>query len=496
MIPFEYRLRPGVRIETAGDGSRRVVSELPLSVLRVNQAAARLLERTRGGVSVGLLAAHLSLPEERTLELCEGFRRRGIVEVGAAPARDPATPSVTVIVPTRDRAPELADCLSALASLDYPAGQLEVIVVDDGSADPDSVAEVATAHGAGLVANDRNRGPAFARNRGAEQAAGELLAFIDSDCVADPGWLRGLTPFFAWERVGAVGGRTLGYHRASRLDRYEEVSSPLDMGARLQFEGAGTNSLYAPTCNLLVRRSVYQDLGGLRERLRLGEDVDFCWRLRESGRVLVYSPDGVVRHKHLDRLGALLRRRADYGSSEATLHALHPEMRGRLRLPPAAAATVALVSAGVAARRPWLLAAALVPPALDAARRARRLRRGGVTVTPAQVFASTLRGHLSALYFAYFRLVRYHLAPLAAGGLVAPGVWLLAALAIVYAGGVDYTRRRPSLSLPEYLCFYVAEHAAYQTGVIGGTVRARLGRAPAVPPRAWSIEGTEAGMRT
>ena len=85
--------------------------------------------------------------------------------------------------------------------------------------------------------------------------------------------------------------------------------------------------------------------------------MDFCWRLRESGRVLVYAPDGVVRHKHLDRLGALLRRRADYGSSEATLHALHPDKRGRLRLPPASAATVALVSAGVVARKPWLLAA-------------------------------------------------------------------------------------------------------------------------------------------
>ena len=237
MIPLEYRLRPGVRIEAAGDGSRRVVSVLPLSVLRVNPAAARLLERTRGGVSVGRLAAY-SLSRGADPRALRGVPPPG--DRSRSVRRRPGTrpsPSITVIVPTRDRAPELADCLSALADLDYPAGQLEVIVVDDGSAEPGSVAEVATAHGAGLVANDRNGGPAFARNRGAEQAVGELLAFIDSDCVADPGWLRALTPYFAWERVGAVGGRTVGYHRASRLDRYEEVSSPLDMGARLCSKG-------------------------------------------------------------------------------------------------------------------------------------------------------------------------------------------------------------------------------------------------------------------
>ena len=144
-----------------------------------------------------------------------------------------------MIVPTRDRASELADCLAALADLEYPPGLLEVIVVDDGSADPGAVARVAEAHGARLLVNERNRGPAFARNRAAREAAGDILAFVDSDCVAAPGWLRVLTPYFAWGRVGAVGGRTVGYHHASRLDRYEEVASSLDMGSQPALRGGG-----------------------------------------------------------------------------------------------------------------------------------------------------------------------------------------------------------------------------------------------------------------
>lgn len=504
MIPLRYRLRQGVRLEAAGDGSCRVVSGVPLSALRVNAAAARLLESARGGASVGDLAAALSLPEERCLQACDGLRRRGILDVSAAQPSDVPLPSVTVVVPTRDRAEELAECLAALARLDYPKDRLDVIVVDDCSADAEAVARVAAAHGARCIVNVCNLGPAGARNRAARGATGELLAFADSDCVADAGWLRNLAPFFAWDRVGAVAGRTLGYYRESGLARYEEVSSPLDMGERLLFEAEGPTSLYAPTCNLLVRRSVYDELGGLREELRLGEDVDFSWRLRESGHVLLYAPEGVVRHKHLDRLPAMLRRRADYGSSEARLHALHPDKRGRLRLPPASAATVALVSAGLVTRRPRLLAAALAPPLWDAVRRARSLDRSGVQVSAAQILFSTLRGHLSALYFAYFRLVRYHLWPLVAAGAVVPGVRLLAVTAVLYAAGVDYATRRPRLGFPAYLSFYVAEHAAYQTGVYAGHLSAAARRAAPAAPRRLRRSGLlrpalvspEPGMRT
>jgi len=482
VIPFAYTLRPGVRLERAADGTWQVVSRLPLTALRVNAAAARLLEVTRGGASVSALAAALGIADERCLEFCEQFRRRGILELDATTGGPGVRPSVTVIVPTRDRADDLTRCLASLAGLAYPRERLEVLVVDDGSRDPGAVARAAAEHSARLLVNARNRGPAQARNRAAREATGEVLAFLDSDCAAAPDWLAELVPYFAWGRVGAVGGRTLGWSRGSRLDRYEEVSSPLDMGARLEFAGGGPEGLYVPTCNLLVRRSVYLELGGLREELRVGEDVDFCWRLREHGHVLVYAPDGVVRHRHRQQLAAALRRRADYGSSEATLHGLHPDKRGRFRLPPASAATVALVAAGVVTRRPWLLAAAAAPPAVDALRRRRDLRRAGVPAPLAQVAAATARGHASALYFAAFRGVRYHLGASIAGGAVFPGVWLLGALAVLYAGGVDYVRRRPALSFPEYLGFYVAEHAAYQTGVLAGRLALAARRRPLPRP--------------
>jgi mycofactocin glycosyltransferase len=472
VIPLEYRLRDGVQLDQTADGTWRVVSESPLSVLTVNAAAARLLERARRGASVTDLAADLATAEERVFALCERFRSRGILEVGRAAADPGFTPSVTVIVPTRDRADDLDECLAALDRLDYPRDRLEVLVVDDGSADPAGVTDVVTRHGGRLLVNQGNRGPSYSRNRAAREGAGEILAFVDSDCVAGPGWLRELTPYFSWDRVGAVGGRVVGYYTESRLDRYEEVASPLDMGRRPVLEARGAGTFYVPTCNLLVRRSVFEDLGGLREDLLVGEDVDFCWRLRAGDDYLVYAPEGMVRHKHRDSLGGMLRRRADYGTSEAPLYALHTDKRKRFPPAPAPLATTALLSAALIGMKPWLLPACLAPPLWDGRRRARHLRRNGIDPPAGRVWSSVLRGHLSMLYFVYFHLVRYYLGPLAAAGLFAPGAGLLAGFAAAYASAVDYSTRRPRLAYPVYLAYYLAEHAAYQVGVAIGCVRA------------------------
>ena len=367
-----------------------------------------------------------------------------------------------------------------IAALDYPREKLEVIVVDDASLEPGAVAEVASRCGARLLANEQNHGPAYSRNRAAREARGELLAFIDSDCVAGESWLRELAGYFAWPRVGAVGGRTLGYHTESPLDRYEEVASSLDMGAHLRVEAGGSDTFYVPTCNLLVRGAVYAELGGLREDQRVGEDVDFCWRLRDAGHYLIYTPQGVVRHKHRTTLSAMMRQRASYGTSEAKLYDEHRDKRKRLPLTPAPMATAALVSAALVARKPRLLAAGLAPLALDVARRMSHLQEHGVDIPTRRVAFSVLRAHLSMLYFVYFHLVRYYLAPLAAAGLLAPGAWLLMSVAVLYAAAVDYAVKKPRLSFPVYLGYYLAEHGAYQVGVALECLRAGTWRSYAI----------------
>jgi mycofactocin system glycosyltransferase len=474
MIPLEYRLRRPVQLEPARSGVWRVVCEEPLAVLTVNDAAARLVEKTRGGAIVSELAAELRLQEERVLTFCEYLRGRGLLDVRRAPVdRDFSPPNVTIVIPTLERADQLDECLRALSLLDYPRERVEMIVVDDGSLDAAGVARMARRHGAHLLVNDYNRGPAYSRNRAAAEANGDVLALIDSDCVAGSSWLRDLVPYFGWPQLGAVGGRTLGYYTHSSLDRYEEVASPLDIGRHLIVKGAGTDTFYVPTCNLLVRRAAYLALSGLREDLLVGEDVDFCWRLRASGTYLLYAPEGTVRHKHRNDLAAMLRRRAHYGTSEPVLHALHRDKRKRFPLAPAPLATVGVVSAALLFRDPRLLLLGLAPTLWDGLRRRSRARRAGLDVSEEAIWKAVGRTHLSLLFFAYFHLTRYYLGPLTLAGCGVRGFWWLEAVAVLYAAAVDYTTRKPRLPFPTYLAYYVAEHAAYQGGVMAGCLRTR-----------------------
>lgn len=501
MIPLSYRLRDGVRVDESA-GGWMAVSEVPLAVVRVNAAAARLLELTRGGSRVADLAAALSTDEERVLQLCEHFRRRGMLDVDVAPAVDAgpaALPSISVIVPTKDRAAELEDCLAALFAVDYRQEGFEVIVVDDGSRD--ETPDVARRYPCRYLANDRNHGQSYSRNAGARAATGEILAFIDSDCVASSKWLCELVPFFSWSSVAAVGGFVAGFYEESRLDRYEQAASPLNMGDRLIVMSDDQSMGYVPTCNLLVRREVYLALGGLREELRVGEDVDLCWRLRAAGWRLVYSPSGTVRHRHRNHLGGMLGRRAAYGTSEAVLRALHPDKRKTMPIRLLPALTVGIVAASLVGLEPRLLPLCVVPLVGDGVRSTVRLAREGVRVRQSRVWFAAVRGHLSFLYSVSYHLVRYYLLVLAAAGFAAPSLWLLALAAVGYVAVVDYRVKRPRLSFPAFVWFSLAEHAAYQVGVIAGCVRqgsfrsypVRLGRTDGLGGR---IGRTRAAIRS
>jgi hypothetical protein len=176
----------------------------------------------------------------------------------------------------------------------------------------------------------------------------------------------------------------------------------------------------------------------------------------------------------------MMRQRASYGTSEARLYDEHRDKRKRLPVTPAPLATAALISAALVARKPRLAAAGLAPLALDIARRVRNLRQHEVEMPVERVAFSVLRAHLSMLYFVYFHLVRYYLTPMAVAGLAAPGAWLLMSVAVMYAAAVDYAVKKPRLSFPVFLAYYLAEHGAYQVGVVQGCLRAGTWRSYAI----------------
>jgi mycofactocin system glycosyltransferase len=448
-----------VRLRRAG-GDAFVVRDRPLTIVQVRPAALRLLNRLREDEEVVLLT-----PRPAELRLLRHLADLSLVTLRAESAE---LPSVTIVVPVRDREGELAACLASLRAVRYPRRLLDVVVVDDGSARPSAVPG-----GVRLLRLPASLGPAGARNAGAREASGEVLAFVDSDCLADPGWLQALVPELADAEVAAVGGRILAASERSWLERYEAVRSPLDLGPARAIAGPGRPVPYLVTANLLVRRADFERTGGFDERLRWGEDVELCWRLHRAGRRLVYQPAGQVRHRHRDGVRAFASTRASYARSEAALLARHPEGERWLAFSPGGAAAV-LGVLGALLGRPRLLVAGALALGVETAVTASRLERLGIPSRRA--VASLLRGHANGAYWAARQLTRYYGLALVVATLSCRPVRrrLVLALAVIWAAPAvaDWRRLRPRQGVPAFLAAQLLDDTAYQYGLLHSCWRA------------------------
>jgi mycofactocin system glycosyltransferase len=446
-------------------------SRLPLRILRINESLFRLLQHIREGGSLsGFVVENPGLNEGHLLRVLLSLSSRGYLKLEKI-AEIEQYPVVSVIIPVRDQPDDLLECLQSLDGLNYPADRLEIIVVDDGS--EKDVSQVVDSKNVRVIRQAESKGQAACRNIGAEAARGDILAFLDADCMAGEDWLRETIPFFQASKVGAVGGYVDGYYKDSFLDRYEAVASSLNMGKRLLIEGRSASSFYVPTANMLVARDVFTSTGGFRDDMRVGEDVDFCWRLRELDHTLIYVPFGKVSHKHRNHLFKMLKRRADYGTSEAVLYRSHRNKRKVFSGSVFTGLTFLALVVAVLLMNPYPVAVMLLMFGIDLWRKSATLKKFGLVTPRRSLIYATFRSYLSFFYFAFFHLLRYYLIPVFGLGFLLHSLWLLGGLMIIYTSIVDYYVKKPKLIYPVFLFFYLLEHLAYQLGVFWGCVRRR-----------------------
>ncbi len=456
-----YRLAQHVEL-VERDGGDFLVSRTPLCALRLNPSLAAVIRR---GLT-GPLTAETS--SEATV--LEQLARKGfVVREHGTTARPSRLPSVSIVIPVKDRADELRRCLASIARIDYPSGLLQLIVVDDGSSD---ASPLVTRQAGALVVTSggTGRGPAAARNAGARAAGGEILAFIDSDCTADVAWLAELIPSFSDPAIVAVGGRVDGMCTANAVDRYEAVMSSLSLGSRELSGSSGDDTFYLPSCNLLVRRDAFIGAGGFNDDMHVGEDVDLTWRLRDAGWTIKYLPAGRVNHEHRSTIRSFMSRRFDYGTSEGMLQLLHPQRHKRMVIPPMLALLLALCLLAPAAGWWPLLPAALILAA-DTGLIRTRLRRRGLTIGLPALIAGRMRALGSLVYYLSYHLVRYYSIPLIVVALVFPLFWVVPAGVLVCAAKVDHAVKKPQQSFIGFAAIYFLEQIAYGAGVFWGCLR-------------------------
>jgi GT2 family glycosyltransferase/glycosyltransferase involved in cell wall biosynthesis/putative intracellular protease/amidase len=228
------------------------------------------------------------------------------------PLADAALPSVTIIIPTRDRVDLLRSCIDSIyACTDYLADRLEVVVVDNGSEAQDTNDYLAEGTAAGrlrVIAAPITFNYSRLNNLAAATSTADLLVLLNNDTVIeDGGWLRRLAHYAMQADVAAVGPKLLYedgtiQHAgivlsiggvAEHAHRGLEHDAPGAMGlAQTTHEVSGVTG----AC-LAIRRSVYNEVGGLDENLPVAfNDVLLCLSCLDRGYRNLYVHDVWVRH--------------------------------------------------------------------------------------------------------------------------------------------------------------------------------------------------------
>ena len=225
-------------------------------------------------------------------------------------------PLVSLIIPTRDGLKLLRTCVESIRD-NTSYRNFEIIIVDNGSAETETLEYLDRGQADGrfrVVRDDRPFNFSALNNLGAQHAGGELLGLINNDIEVTSGdWLGEMVSHAVREEIGCVGARLL--YPDGTLQHAGVVTGIGGVAGhshkRMRTDKPGyfgrphlTQSISAVTAAcLLVRKSIYESLGGLEEQLAVAfNDVDFCLRVREQGFRNVYTPYAeLIHHESVSR---------------------------------------------------------------------------------------------------------------------------------------------------------------------------------------------------
>lgn len=259
-------------------------------------------------------------------------------------------PTVSLIVCTRNRADELADCLRALRRLDYPT--LEMVIVDNAPSDESTLRCFRETVGDDVrfrYVREPVPGLSRARNCGLSAATGEIVAYTDDDVRVDPEWVRALAAPFERPSVACVTGLVCTASLETPAEHYFDAKVSWSANCEpAEYHMASpvadplypyASGLFGTGAAMAFRAQTLRELGGFDEALGAGtrtaggEDLDIFVQVLLAGHTLVYAPSAVAWHRHRADVDGLRRQMFGYGSgltAYLTKHLLHRRSRRTL----------------------------------------------------------------------------------------------------------------------------------------------------------------------
>jgi glycosyltransferase involved in cell wall biosynthesis len=269
-------------------------------------------------------------------------------------------PIVSVVIASERVAGSLPACLSSLEQQEQPPA-FEVLVA---SATAPTGADRFSYPCEWVPAESRN--PGTRRNLAARRARGSILAFLDDDAEAEPGWLAAGTR--ALEHADVVGGPDLGPSGAPYLERISDlllatpaIGSGVPAHERRPAGGRVLSPHDVALCNLFARREAFESLGGLDESLGyVGEDTDFVRRALDRGFTVLLDPDVRVRHRRRPFPGGYIAQRWRYRVKTGRLLVERPGLHARGRIATFLFAGFAATAGAALIGVPFLVPAAIL----------------------------------------------------------------------------------------------------------------------------------------
>ena len=219
------------------------------------------------------------------------------------------TPDVSVVLPcSAGHAAVLGECLASLSEQPF-SGRYEIVVVNSHGSP--AVAEVASKFGARLVAATGVNSAGTARNLGVDAAEAGILAFIDADCTAEPGWLEAVYGSIS-DGMIAVGGPVLNRLPLNPVAVIDNLMQFVDQAPGRPASPARE----FPGCNMAIRRQAFDSVGGFPEDVFPGEDTLFSQRVaRRWPDRACYVPQMRIRHRGRTAINEFMGHQRDFGLS-------------------------------------------------------------------------------------------------------------------------------------------------------------------------------------
>ena len=237
-------------------------------------------------------------------------------------------PFISVIIPAYNEEKMIGNAIEAALKQSYPKDKMEIIVVDDGSTD--KTCDVVSQYPVKLFKHDKNRGDSAARNTGAKNAKGEIIATTDADDKVDKNWLINIVKHYEEANVGSVvGGSHISFDDKNWQQRIIGeliICGRGDDFIKNVYDTKGkVSSNKSIGSNQSFKKSVFDEIGGFDMGLTAGMEQDIIWRIEKTGYKVVFEPSAKVYISPRDNFKKYIKQGYSHARGGAIIYFKHPD---------------------------------------------------------------------------------------------------------------------------------------------------------------------------